>query len=975
VKIPTKINLLLLTSVIALIATSLISNAFRSQGLAYYALVDEIRTLQISAGEALAFEKNFEKTFGDQDLVYSALDKADMQLGEIHTELLKEHSSRIDELGSLLNVFRDSFVRMEENVTELLSKKDQINVAIAAYSSKYDQAVVRIDEEIAGGLLTMTDVNTTVLQVLKNDSLAAFTSINRIVVLVNMDLILEGHVTSFKEDYEQVIRRLETQQKNIAFHVVSLDDPFYTELSQQSTRAYLEILSLVPELESLYVEIRQISQHLLENRTQIGDVIQQVTEQSNTLRKQENRNVTILQLLVQAMIILLLLSGGYLFARSISNPLIALTKVTRAVSEGDYSGELGITSRDEIGQLAHDFILMRENLKQSFELIDEQKAQYQSIFENAIEGIFQSAPDGSLLRVNQALARISGYTSPEEMIDAVSSTREQLYLHPSDHERFVGILEADGAVREFETVFKQKSGSVIPVIVNAQAIYDEDQETHYTQGMIEDISERKWMEEYKIAKDAAEKSNKAKSEFLAHMSHELRTPLNAILGFAQLLRRSDNLNSVQYDNLNIINRSGEHLLSLINNVLDMSRIESGQLSLNRTDFVLSELLSEVRDLFKIRAEKKGLHLQTSIQDDLPQYVNADEDRLRQVLVNLVGNAIKFTDRGSVVVRVLNGREGPTDEDQSRRCIHFEIEDTGPGIPENEINSIFEPFVQAKSRIVDAEGTGLGLAICSRFVALMGGTIDVRSKEGTGTTFEVSVPLLIGTQAVGQDRMAHHPIGYRTEDGPDGAKIRFRVLIVDDISANRQVLSQILSPFGFDIEEAANGSEAVGVCRSWHPHLVWMDIRMPILDGYDATRQIKRLPAGKDTIVIAISASALADEEEEAMAAGCDDFVAKPFRDSEILGMMQKHLSLELVYEGVDPAGDADENERPSLDVRLVEGLSTAWRLEMKQAVEHLDLERVSILLDQIRNQNSELAGAIQERIDEFEYKGILAVLC
>ena len=985
-KILTKITLLLLTSVIALIATSIIANVFKLQVLEYYALVEEIKSLQTSASEALAFEENFEKTFSNQKLVYDALYKADIQLGRIRVNLLNENAFQINKVSGLLNIFRESFMKMERNVIELLLKKEQINMAISNYSIIYAKVVVSIDGELAGGLLTMTNVNTTLLQVLKNDSLSAFTSINRIVVLVNMDLILEGNITRFSKGYESAIRRLEIQQKNISLHVMSLEESLYQELSQQLTRTYTEILLLVPDLKNLYIANQMISQDLQSRKAEISRIIQQVTEKSEILRKQKNKTITILQLLGQGSILLFLLIGGYLFARSITKPLIMLNKVARAVSDGDYSKELTITSHDEIGQLAQDFDQMRENLKQSFKLIDEQKEQYQSIFENAIEGIFQSRPDGSFLRVNRALAEISGYASPEEMLETISNTKEQLFVRTSDHYDFVKLLEAEGSVREFETRFKQKDGSIVPVLINAQAIYDEHRESHIFQGMIEDISERKRIEEYKIAKEAAEESSKAKSEFLAHMSHELRTPLNAILGFAQILKRSENLDSRQHENLNIINRSGEHLLSLINNVLDMSKIESGQLSVNRSDFDLIDLLNEVRDLFKLRSEEKGLSLQISIQIDLPRRINTDEDRLRQILINLISNSIKFTDRGSIIIRVRARKEElgessltPNPQPVASKSytpihIHFEIEDTGSGISQEDIDSIFKPFVQTKSRRGNEKGTGLGLAISSRFIRLLGGTIDVQSKEGVGTTFKFSIPLLVGKQMGTHENIAQNVIGLKTEDDSGVANIRYRILIVDDISSNRQILIQMLSPLGFGIKEAVDGNEAISLCEDWHPHLIWMDIRMPNLDGYEATRQIKSQSYGKDTIVIAISASAFKDKEEEALDAGCDDFIAKPFKESEIFALMQKHLGLEFIYEDVSLEKYSNANKNQHLDAQRLGELSAVWKKEMKQAIEHLDLDNMMTLIDQIQNQNRELAGAIQERIDMFEYEEILSAL-
>ncbi|MCP4750724.1 MAG: response regulator [Proteobacteria bacterium] len=957
-----KINILLFISVIALVATSIIAGVFKSQELKYYTLVEEIKTLQIHVTEALALQKNYEKTFSDPELVYGALDKADIYLNKIQVDLLKENAPNIRKVTRLFRFFRNSFGKMVQNVDELLSKKAQINELAAAYSAKTDEVNSRMNEQISAGLLTFTDVDTDLLQVLKNDSLAAFTSINRIVLFINRDLILEGNTTRFHTNYLRAIRDLEIQQKNISIYVLSLEEKSYQELSQQLTEAYKEITLLVPEFEKLNLENRKISQDLQNHKTEISRITQQITHQSELLREEKNKNRTILLLFGQGLIILFLLIGGYLFALSITKPLRRLTKGTREVSDGDYTQELDIARNDEIGHLAHDFNKMRENLKDSFETIDKQKELYQSIFENAIEGIFQTSRDGTVLRTNQAFAEILGYDSPEEMEATVPNITRRFYVNPSDGQTFTELLEKNGFVREFETRLKRKDGKIVTVLINAQVIYDETRKLRFYQGMMEDVTERKRIEEYKIAKEAAEESNRIKSEFLANMSHELRTPLNAILGFSQIMSHDRALNADQKDNLQIINRSGEHLLTLINDILDMSKIEAGQVSLDEKDFDLYQVLNDLQDIFKIKADNKGIEIAFEREPTLPQFVRTDETKLRQVLVNLISNAVKFTRKGSVNVRV------STIEASQLR---FDIEDTGPGIAPDDLERLFDPFAQTQTGRDSHEGTGLGLSISRKFVNLMGGDISVKSKTGRGSVFRFSIRVVEGEHSKVEAKSATRRVAALEAGQPT-----HRILIVDDIETNRQVLASLLSPLGLEIREADSGLGALEIWKEWHPHLIWLDMRMPEMDGFGVIRRIKNSAGGRSPFIVSISASAFEEDRKKAFEAGCDGFVRKPFKEFEIFDEMQMHLGLKYVYEEPIRNGSVERNQKEMkiLVSDSMRRISSEWKKNMTQAIEHVDLEKMHALIDQIRAQEPTMADAVQKHIDRFEYDELLDAL-
>jgi signal transduction histidine kinase/CheY-like chemotaxis protein len=372
------------------------------------------------------------------------------------------------------------------------------------------------------------------------------------------------------------------------------------------------------------------------------------------------------------------------------------------------------------------------------------------------------------------------------------------------------------------------------------------------------------------AKNGAELANRAKSEFLANMSHELRTPLNAILGFSQLMNRETSLTQTQKENLGIINRSGEHLLSLINDVLDLAKIESGKMALNPNDFDLYAVLDLIEEMLAIRAESKGLQFIFEKADNLPQYVKADDKKLRQILINLLGNAIKFTSSGSVMLRV-------DWVDAQQPTLRFIVEDTGLGIAPAEMDTLFDAFVQTEAGRQSQQGTGLGLPITKQFIEMMGGNITVASQLGQGTTFKFEIQVQSSEASRIQIQRPSQRVIALESGQPD-----YRILVVDDRWENRQLLLKLLQPVGFHVQEASNGQEAIEIWQQWQPHLIWMDMRMPILNGYDTTQHIKTYLQGQATVIIALTASTLEEEKAVVLAAGCNDFVRKPFPEGIIL---------------------------------------------------------------------------------------------
>ncbi|MDJ1173076.1 PAS domain S-box protein [Roseofilum capinflatum] len=465
----------------------------------------------------------------------------------------------------------------------------------------------------------------------------------------------------------------------------------------------------------------------------------------------------------------------------------------------------------------------------------------------------------------------------------------------------------------------------------------------------------------KQAKDAADAANQAKSEFLANMSHELRTPLNAILGFTQLLSRSP-LEIEHQESLSIIKNSAHHLLSLINDILDLSKIESGELFVNCSDFDLYKMLSKTQDMFSLKAYKKGLDFQIVWEKDVPQWVNADEGRLRQILINLLSNSIKFTSQGKVTLKV--GKK-------NNNKLYFEVEDTGPGIPVEEQQRIFEPFVQASLGRQSGEGTGLGLSITQKFVQLMGGQINFTCPTAGGSCFWFYIPF-----------EEADPMQVPRSNGPlpvidlAPGQPSYRILVAEDVWENRRLLVKVLSSVGFQVREARNGQEAIEVWESWQPHLIWMDMQMPVMDGYAATQFIRQSLRGQATTIIGLTGHPLTEPRCD-RSCECDDWMMKPFQENEIFETMAKYLAVRYVYgtvEGLHPTVDA----HPTLSHTLVEetnleGLSENWVIQLYHCAAGADAEGIYQLLEQLPADHETLKQAIASLVDQFCFDRIMKI--
>ncbi|MEH1821474.1 MAG: PAS domain S-box protein [Nostoc sp.] len=525
------------------------------------------------------------------------------------------------------------------------------------------------------------------------------------------------------------------------------------------------------------------------------------------------------------------------------------------------------------------------------------------------------------------------------------------------------------------------------------------------------------LQEAVIIADAA---NRAKSEFLANMSHELRTPLNAILGFTQVMSHDHTLSTEHQQNLAIINRAGEHLLNLINDILEMSKIEAGRITLNLNSFDLIRLLENLEEMLRFRATSKGLELVFEYTSRLPQYIQADESKLRQVLLNLLGNAIKFTDTGRVTLRVgmgsgewglgtgdwgsragerrgiinpqcpipnpqslipnphylLSPEGAPPSPIPNPQSLIFEVQDTGRGIAPQEIDLLFEAFGQTETGRKSQQGTGLGLAISRKYVELMGGSISVASTIDEGSKFAFDIQINLATASEIQVKKTRCQV---ISLAP--AQSEYRILVVDDATDSRLVLVKILTSIGFAVQEAVNGTEAIALWQKWQPHLILMDMRMPIMDGYEATRIIKTREAtsipNRTTIIIALTANAFEEQREAMIKAGCDDYINKPFREEQLLEKLSEYLGVQYIYqeESYQLTNPKEEGSKLMLTltdlVTLLSAMSPEWVKNLYTAAAQCSDDLILELIEQIPSENAVLINFIKNLAHDFQFEKIM----
>ncbi|QPK61745.1 PAS domain-containing protein [Methylomonas sp. LL1] len=548
-------------------------------------------------------------------------------------------------------------------------------------------------------------------------------------------------------------------------------------------------------------------------------------------------------------------------------------------------------------------------------------------------------------------------------------------LHAEDRSRVdQNIQEALRGEREYGLEFRVvwPDGSIRYLKAASQTIRDQSGQPLRMVGINYDLTERKQAEaeleqhrhhleqlvrerteQLERARDTAESANRAKSVFLSNMSHELRTPLNAILGFAQLMERDQRLPADVHHNLETINRAGRHLLALINDVLDISRIEAGRTTVQNAEFDLNDTLTGIEEMIRLRAEHKGLSFSVEHSGQLPRYVYGDANHLRQVLINLLGNAVKYTEQGRISLRLTPGADS----------IRFEVSDSGPGIATNDLERIFQPFYQTESGVAKGEGTGLGLTISREYVRLMGGELHVQSELQHGSVFSFSLPLPEADVPLVESRQ-------RRVLGLEPGHPAVRILVAEDNPDNQELIASLLASTGFEVRLAGNGRRAIEIFQDWQPHFIWMDMRMPVLDGYQATQAIRALPGGNEVKIVALTASAFHEDRAAILAVGCDDMLAKPIDETRLYLLMGDLLGLRYRY--ADQAVSASAPSKPgNASPADLTTLPEPLRAELQAAAELLDTDAVRTIVDGMLADYPQLARLIGEWMSDYRFEKII----
>jgi PAS domain S-box-containing protein len=576
-----------------------------------------------------------------------------------------------------------------------------------------------------------------------------------------------------------------------------------------------------------------------------------------------------------------------IFARKLTSPIYILDITTQMVARGDLSAHADIRTGDELERLGRSFNMMTETLRLSQGKIIAAHEYTDNIIRSMNDSLVVTRPDGVMERVNRATLALLGYEENEligsQFGTILSSTGIAMETVPDSNE-FVDIISR-GYVNNLETTYRARDGRLIPVLLSASLMRGVDNEVQGIVCVALDITERKEAEMVlREAKEAAEAASKAKSQFLANMSHEIRTPMNGVLGMLDLMLDS-NMDEAQLRLARMAHSSAEKLLYVINDILDFSKIEAGKLELQPVVFRLRDLAKEVRDLFSVKAQKKSIAMTLHIDDSVPDSLEGDSVRLRQVLINLKGNAIKFTEHGEVSLQVRL-----QEESADNVLLRFEVSDTGTGIAPDAQRKIFDAFSQVDGSMARRhEGTGLGLAISKQLVEMMDGELGVESEPAKGSLFWFTVRLKRWHET---ERHRHDAEGPIEAPGSSLVSRQLRVLLAEDNPVNQEVGRLILEGLDCLVEVVDDGRLAVEEVFSEEYDLVFMDCQMPDVDGYEATRMIRQreaMTAGKTQRVpiIALTAHAMEGDRELCLEAGMDDYVAKPFNAVQIVAILQK----------------------------------------------------------------------------------------
>lgn len=580
--------------------------------------------------------------------------------------------------------------------------------------------------------------------------------------------------------------------------------------------------------------------------------------------------------------------------------------------------------------------------------------------------------DGTILYLNETGKKLLGVKNIAELDLEPNGQNIRIYqvgtgaFYPYEELPIVQALQGITVIKDDLEVVVNKQK--IPLEIQAKPIFDTQDNILYAVSSFQDISERRLKEVAMREATRSDEANRAKSAFLANMSHELRTPLNAILGFARVLLTNSSLKPEERQNVKVINRSGEHLLNLINQVLDLSKVEAGRVTLELAACDLPQLITELREMFQIRAKEKGLQLKFQISQDTPIWIRTDEMKLRQVLINLLSNAIKFTSQGQVSLKV---------EAINSESLEFSIADTGTGIAVEELEQIFQAFVQTSTGRKVQGGTGLGLAISQEFVRLLGGEIKVKSELDQGSEFKFTLPIELISQEKREelDDFSGTRSNRQIIDLAPGQPI-YKLMIVDEDEASQQLLVEIFQPLGFLLQRAENGQEVIKLCQSWEPHLIFMDLRMLLMDGYVAIKKIKSKQSTLNNnfpVIIALTSSFNLEQQEFALSHGFDDVISRPFQHGQILEMVGRHLGLEYVYGDRSRSTIEKSFFFPDDDLPVFTPPLT-WTSKIKQAIAEQDWEAMEMCISEICQEDLDFAYTLQCHLDNSDYGAMMEVI-
>jgi len=586
----------------------------------------------------------------------------------------------------------------------------------------------------------------------------------------------------------------------------------------------------------------------------------------------------------------------------------------------------------------------------------ESEQRYRTILDSIEDGYYEVDLSGNFIFFNNSMCKILGY-SEEEMW-------KMNYTHYTNkknseiiYDLFNKVYKTGNPEKGSDWELIRKDGTKRYIEVSISLKKDSEGEPDGCLGIARDVTTRKKIEnDLQKAKYEAEKANRTKSSFLANMSHELRTPLNGILGYTQILKNNISLDKSQKSALEVIEKSGEHLRDMINDILDLSKIEADKMVLNKSIFNISHFLDTIKAIIRLRAEKKGLDFKCEFRSEVPLFVNGDEKRLGQVLLNLLDNAVKFTDKGNIILIV----------NYSNSKFTFTVLDTGIGISRDQLTDIFSPFKQADLHISKIEGTGLGLTISRELVQMMGGELVVKSTPGKGTSFSFEIEIPEISVFKKEKRTCDKKIsGYKGD--------KKKILIIEDNLINRTLLIRLLKPLGFDLYEAGNGNEGLEKAEKIKPDLIFMDMIIPGMDGRETATKIRKNIKLEKVSIIAVSATVTDTFRRESIEAGCNDFIPKPIDVENIMNILEKHLKIEWIYEysGIEKNADIPSNKEKENIKDNIPSKSDIQKLY--EFARKGDLKAIQLLIDMIKEKGKSsniFVDNLQDLVNSFQINNI-----